>query len=323
VRILALAVLLLTACRTARPAGAGPTEPTAITCPPPAPQPQQEKLAELLKGAHDRGFLWAFGKGGHASFLYGTIHVADPDRAMPGPTVIAAFKKADTVVLELDTLHPDAAAMREAFAKIQFTPSPALTDRFAALARAECLDSAALSRLPPALVPITIMMQRAKRDRLFNEWAIDSFIAGMAQGAKKPLVALETPQEQFDAMFPSPEAAQAAAELLTTSLEQKPNEGARALRTLFDAWSAGDLDAMALATSAMESSDSEATRAMHRRVFTERNERMAERIEALHKDKVLFVAVGSGHMTGETGLPRLLEQRGFKLVRVTFVQPEK
>jgi uncharacterized protein YbaP (TraB family) len=232
-RILTLAVLLLTACRTARPAGAGPAEPATVTCPPPAPQPQPEKLAELLKAAHDRGFLWAFGKGGHASFLYGTVHVADPDRAIPGPTVIAAFKKTDTVVLELDPLHPDAAAMREALARIAFTPSPALAGRFAALARAECLDSATLSRLPPALVPITIMMQRAKRERLFNEWAIDTFIAGMAQGAKKPLVALETPQEQFDAMFPSPEAAQANAEQLTTGLEQNPTEGARQLRTLW------------------------------------------------------------------------------------------
>jgi uncharacterized protein YbaP (TraB family) len=324
VRAFALAVLLLTACRTARPAAAGP-EPASptLTCPPPVPQPQQERLAELLKGAHDRGFLWAFGRDGHASFLYGTLHVADPERAMPGPTVLAAFKKADTVVLELDPLHPDAAGMREAFARIAFTPSPALADRFTTLARGECLDGATLSKMPPALVPLTIMMQRAKRDGLFGDWAIDTFIAGMAQGAKKPLVALETPQEQFDALFGSPKEAQESAEKLAEALETEPQEGTRHLRALFDAWSAGDLDAIALATSTMEHSDSPATRAMHDRLFSERNVRMADRIEALHKDKTLFVAVGSGHMTGATGLPTLLEQRGFKVVRVTFVKPAK
>jgi len=50
-----------------------------------------------------------------------------------------------------------------------------------------------------------------------------------------------------------------------------------------------------------------------------RNPPMATSIEALHAaGRRIFVGVGILHMVGDTGLPRLLQQRGFTVERVEF-----
>jgi uncharacterized protein YbaP (TraB family) len=62
---------------------------------------------------------------------------------------------------------------------------------------------------------------------------------------------------------------------------------------------------------------SEAERAQLRRLNDARNPFLAERIDALiTQGHRLFAAVGALHMTGPQALPRLLEQRGYRLERL-------
>lgn len=58
-----------------------------------------------------------------------------------------------------------------------------------------------------------------------------------------------------------------------------------------------------------------AAEAFRERLIDDRNHRMAERLIPL-LDRRLFVAVGAGHLPGEQGILRLLEQRGFTATRV-------
>src|SRR2546425_128550 len=56
-----------------------------------------------------------------------------------------------------------------------------------------------------------------------------------------------------------------------------------------------------------------------RRLLDERNPLLAERIAALHESgHTVFAAVGSLHMIGNSGLPALFEQRGYRVERVAF-----
>ena len=51
----------------------------------------------------------------------------------------------------------------------------------------------------------------------------------------------------------------------------------------------------------------------------DRNVALAERIDALHaQGRRVFVAVGSLHMGGGTGLPKLLADKGFAVERVNL-----
>ena len=49
------------------------------SCPPEAEKPTVAATQAAMGSARDHGFLWRITKDGHASFLYGTIHVAKFD----------------------------------------------------------------------------------------------------------------------------------------------------------------------------------------------------------------------------------------------------
>jgi uncharacterized protein YbaP (TraB family) len=50
------------------------------------------------------------------------------------------------------------------------------------------------------------------------------------------------------------------------------------------------------------------------RLLDQRNILMAEKIDALHQGgKRVFVAVGAMHMAGRTALPKLLQDKGYRV----------
>lgn len=52
------------------------------------------------------------------------------------------------------------------------------------------------------------------------------------------------------------------------------------------------------------------------RLLDQRNQRMVDRLEPSLAEGGLFVAVGALHLPGEQGMLRLLEQRGYRIVRI-------
>ena len=82
-------------------------------------------------------------------------------------------------------------------------------------------------------------------------------------------------------------------------------------------WAEGRYDELDRYKEWCECLDTEAERAMHRRLLDERNPALAERIDDMHRaGKAVFAGVGSLHMIGPAGLPALLGQRGFQVERV-------
>ena len=75
-------------------------------CPPSAVVPTQDQLAEAGRNARDHGALWRFEKDGRSGYLYGTIHIANLEWAMPGPTIGRALREAETIAIEADPGDP-------------------------------------------------------------------------------------------------------------------------------------------------------------------------------------------------------------------------
>src|SRR5262249_50006685 len=84
----------------------GPTWPAEPVCPPSAVVPTQDQLQDAVRNARDHGALWRLEKGGRHGYLYGTIHIANLEWAMPGPTISRALRESETIAIEADPSDP-------------------------------------------------------------------------------------------------------------------------------------------------------------------------------------------------------------------------
>ena len=285
-------------------------------CPPPAEIPTPAQINQAMLSARDRGALWRFSKDGRHGYLYGTIHVGKPDWAMPGRAVFGALADAETIVLEADPL--DVAFQ----AGVTAPPAPheaptlpaALAARLSRQAERTCTSWQRLQTMPPMMIAATLTLLDAAWEGFFAEYASEMVLAGYARGANKPLVTLETTAIQRAAINGGRPAEQLAAiETLVGGLEQ--GTARKELVAVAEAWARGDLAALRQTLLAIEPIE----RAAMERMVLPRNPPMAASIEALHAGgRRVFVGVGILHMVGTTGLPRLLQDRGFTVDRIEF-----
>jgi uncharacterized protein YbaP (TraB family) len=138
----------------------------------------------------------------------------------------------------------------------------------------------------------------------------------MAREQGKPVHELETLEEQvavFEGMSDADQVMflrQAVADY-----ERMP----RLINRMVETWLARDLAGMRGIGEEAAGGSPEAKRlneSFSRRLLTERNVRMATRMQARLKEGGAFVAVGALHLHGESGVLAELERRGWRVTRV-------
>jgi uncharacterized protein YbaP (TraB family) len=291
---------------------------TGAGCPPAPEQPTPEILRAAMRNAHDHGFLWRISKDGRTSFLYGTIHVAKLDWAVPGPAVMRALDATDTVALELDVLDQDVQAqMAKGMTAMRQTALPAsLAKRLRKQAESVCVPYESLGKLSPEMQIITLTMMVGRWDGLDASFGTDIVLAGMGHRAKKNVVSLETAESQLKVLqMVSPKK---SISFVQSALEELESGRSRALIDRFSTtWANADYAEMTRYEEWCDCLKTDIEREMMKRVLDARNPNLADRIDALHgSGKQVFAAVGSLHMFGPTGLPTLMAKRGYNVERV-------
>lgn len=278
-------------------------------CPPAPPVPTAEQATAWAAKAPDRGLLWRISRGGHSSYLFGSLHIGKVDWAYPGPALRQAWSETEVLAVELDPA--DVGPALAALPKAQPLP-PALAKRVDAQARAACVPPGVLATLPAMLQLSTLTLLEARRDGFDAQFGQDLMLLALAKAESRPVQSLESVDEQLSALDPS-EAE--LPEIVDGALRQLQRGQVRApLRKLAATWSRGDLKALADYPRWCACADSPAERAWLRRVNDDRNLNLADRIDALHgAGQRLLVAVGALHMSGPEALPKLLAARGFKV----------
>lgn len=287
---------------------------------PPAPQPPTPEQAQRwAAGATDRGLLWRITRDGHSSYLFGSLHIGRADWAYPGPALRAAWADTEVLAVELD---PTDVGPALAAADPGEALAPRLAAQIDAQARAACLPPGALAALPVMLQLSTLTLLEARRDGFDAAFGQDLMLIQRARRERRPVQALESVDEQLDALAPAPGEAEAT---VASGLAELRQGRVRApLRRLASTWSRGDLAGLANYASWCACADTPAERAWLRRVNDGRNAHLAERIAALHgAGQRLLVAVGALHMSGPEALPRLLAARGFELQQLLPARPPK
>lgn len=309
----ASAAMLMLFCAPAAPA-------QTPACPPVTRAPTQQQIQAAQRDARDRGFLWRISKGGRSSYLYGTLHVGKLEWAFPGPRLAEALRDTDALAVEIDLTDP-ALAQTMIAAYATSGPPPALPEaiqqRLTRQIAAACLPDQALVFLHPVMQAVTLAILAGRWEGLDPAYAQEIVLGADARERGRPVVALESLQSQLAVLIPRDPAQMQR--LLAQTLTQLEADRVRpVLRRLADAWASGRLAELESYAQWCDCADTPEDRAFLARLNDDRNPSMAERIDALHgSGKRVLAAVGSLHMTGAKGLPKLLAERGYRVERVT------
>jgi uncharacterized protein YbaP (TraB family) len=289
-------------------------------CPPTAHAPSAEALQTIAAKAQDRGFLWRIDKDGRTSYLYGTLHVGRLNWLVPGERTRAALQASDTVAVELDMSNPD--TVRQVQQRLSKSggkpPSADLMRRLKVQLKRACLPETLTHTLSPELLASMLVVMSAREAGLDPAYGIDPVLASMGRSLGKSVISLESVETQARALrqvTSSPGAN--GLEGLLHSVET--GQAAPLLEKMARVWSHSQFDELDRYEQWCDCMNTRAERETVRQLLDQRNPAMARRIAGLHDGgQRVFAAVGSLHLFGAKGLPRLLQQRGFQVQRLEW-----
>jgi len=259
----------------------------------------------------------ADGAGGSAHLL-GTLHVGKQELALD-PAIASALAAADELVLEVAPEElgsplvtnliidlgqlPEGKTFRELISPEVFS---AVEKRF----RERKIPLDRWLGWEPWVVTLALASDQLEAEGFSREVGVERSLAADAIAAQKPARGLETTAEQiarFDAM---PLATQEL--LLRDAVFPAPGSP---VDTLALAWQRGDLASLARAVFASPTGPDAAP--YFESIYHARNRDFAADIAKLvDAGGRWFVALGAGHMVGETAIPQLLAALGYRVERI-------
>jgi uncharacterized protein YbaP (TraB family) len=269
----------------------------------------------LASEQFDHGLLWKIERQGlEPSFLFGTMHSEDPQVVRLPAAVEQALVSSHGVSLEV-VLDPESLlAMTGGFmlgdgSTLEAHIGAPLYRRTVAAVAAYGIPEIVLANMKPWAVAVTLMTPPTRTGLV-----LDLVLYQRAVADGKPVDGLETPLEQLSVFDGLSEQDQVT--LLKDTLDNLPDIE-RMLDDVRDAYLARDLRRLVEASDAsMRDSDPQLVARFTSRLITDRNRRMAERMQSrLHRGG-WFIAVGALHLPGEEGVLQLLSHRGYRVTRV-------
>jgi uncharacterized protein YbaP (TraB family) len=229
-----------------------------------------------------------------------------------------AFVLSDVLVVEADAGALDPSQLRRFILRHGLLPEdqrlsqrlePETAKLLAAFAERTGQSMEGLERMRPWIVSLMLPALAPQGASSAPGLGVDMLFLEQARGTK-PIVELETAEEQLQVFSELPEPVQDRM-LRDALLRMEQYEGE--LERLMAAWNEGDAEALAAELFQREQADPE-LRPLYEKLFYERNARMAGKLEELlAQPRVWFVVVGAGHVVGPRGLVALLRKQGHRV----------
>ncbi len=266
--------------------------------------------------------LWEVRDGDTIAYLFGTIHVGSADFYPLPQSVQTAFRRSDTLAMEVDSANAQEASSAVAIALyappdgIENHLDPALLARVTELSRLYGLEFQRLRRMKPYLLMFTFTMFEYGRLGYDAKYGLDAHFAQRAQREGKRVVALESMTQQMTMLDNLSPALQAA--MLQVTVDEIVNREVPVLvNGMITAWRAGDTKKL---NKVLRAEERKLPRALAKefrfRFLAERNSFMAQQIDSMIRSgQRVFVAVGALHMIGTGSIPALLREKGYVVRR--------
>lgn len=263
--------------------------------------------------------MWRVADADTEIVLFGTLHMLPEGTAWLDKRITARVDAADTLVVE--AVLPDSPfemqrqvslfGVRDGLPPLRERVAEAKRPALDAAVRASGLPPAALDRMESWLAAVTLSSAALDKLGLKPELGVEAALMSRAGTDAKPIVGLETVDQQLGFFDALPEADQRA--LLEATLDEIDQIRADTAG-LLKLWQAGDIDAIAREFD----SEMRATPGLTAVLLTRRNAKWADWIAGVMRSRPgkVFVAVGAGHLTGADSVQALLAAKGLTVERL-------
>ena len=258
--------------------------------------------------------LWEV-KGKHNTiYLLGSVHMLKAvDSELPG-VAMHAYAMSKILVMELDLNEIGADSTLEDGAELETLPEgqtlaeaagPQLYAKFLARAQPLGLQPEVLSHFQPWFAALMLQQLELSQSGFDPAAGVDEQFALLAQADQKPIIGLETIDEQLG--FFAHLSLEQQREFLRSTLEDSASAESET-DAVVRAWQRGDTAKLEqlLRTGSNESPE------LYRLLTTERNRRWLPKItQLLTSDDNCLVIVGALHLIGHDGLIEMLQRQGY------------
>jgi uncharacterized protein len=251
-------------------------------------------------------------------YLFGTVHVLKPGLGWFDDAVKTAFDKSDRLVMEIADLDP--AASQQAFAKYGLDSSgKTLTSKLSETDKATYtkametvgLPVANFEPLDPWAAGVVMSMLTLQKSGYDPTSGVETQLTAAAKAANKPISGVETMEEQLSIFDSLPEETQVKFLIEGSKAIDKAGEE---MAKMVDLWAKPDPEGLAKLMN-----EGLTDPKLYDALLTKRNSNWAKWIsEEMKKPGTTFMAVGAGHLSGDTSVQKLLEPYGIKAERVEY-----
>ena len=262
-------------------------------------------------------FLWEVQSNNTKVFLLGSVHLAKPSMYPLSAAIEAAYAQSDRLVVEVNESQVDQTNMQSKLqSKGMYPGSEKLEDHIDKDTLKQLklylnklgVPYSNVSKMKPGLLSITLSVMQMIKMGYSPNLGIDKYFINRATNSM-PVLELESVNEQIDLLLSFSDDGVVLRHTLV-SLEQMESM----VNEMIAAWRKGDVATMEKIMVTDMLHDHPEFKPLMKRLLTDRNKKMAEKIAAfLTTENTYFVVVGAGHLVGDDGIVRLLEKKGYKI----------
>lgn len=270
--------------------------------------------------SNQRTFLWKVQGPSAGVFLLGSMHFANKNLYPLDPRIENAFKQSSVLVVEVNIDNVDPMQIQQMmFSKGMYTDersiesemAPDIVEMLSNYCIKNNIPMAALSKMKPGLLVITLSAEYLVRQGFLPEYGIDMHFLQKAKDSK-PIMELETFQEQVDLLMDTKHGSLFLKQTLL-SFEKMEIQ----LKEIVSAWATGDSQTMNQLMIIDPLNQSPELKPIYKKLFFDRNINMARKIEGyLNSSGIYFVVVGAGHLVGKKGIVQLLKNKNYEVTQM-------
>lgn len=270
--------------------------------------------------AEQNGFFWQISSEKSVVYILGSIHFFKKDKYPLNEKIEQAFRDSNVIVFEVNPAELSSLETLNLFQQRGlYSPEESLNNHISektyniliSKIKNYGMTQDLVIRFKPWFLALTLQSIELQKLGFLPEHGIDQYFFYKANG--KETIGLETAKYQIDIFDGLSEKLQ---ELFLLNTIKEIEKMPKITEQILEAWEIGNTEAIEEIMYKSLKEEPELNSIYERLIF-KRNLEMAHKIQNfLKNEKKYFVVVGVGHLVGERGILKILQNKGFQVKKL-------